>query len=229
MHIALLEDDPIQRELLAAWCRSAGHEVTCWPSFNSARSGMTHAHCDVLLLDWTLTDSTGLEVIEWIRQSKGWSCAIVVLTAHEGERLVVEALSAGADDFMFKPASRDVLLARIQAAYRRVAPQGMLVFRLGPYEVDVSRHQISIDGRPLAMTQKEFEMATYLLQNPGRLFSRDHLLNKVWGVNVFIESRTVDTHASRLRKKLRLDGSTGWRLYSVYGYGYRLASSDSEV
>lgn len=228
MHLALLEDDPIQRELLAAWCRSAGHQVTCWPSFGSARSGLSNTHCDVLLLDWMLSDSIGLEVIEWIRLSKGWSCAIVVLTAHEDERLVVEALSAGADDFMLKPASREVLLARIQAAYRRVSPQGLLVFRLGPYEVDVSRHQISIDGVPQAMTQKEFEMATYLLQNPGRLFSRDHLLNKVWGVDVLLESRTVDTHASRLRKKLRLDGSTGWRLTSVYGYGYRLTSSEAE-
>jgi DNA-binding response OmpR family regulator len=139
----------------------------------------------------------------------------------------VDALSAGADDFMLKPASREVLLARIKAAYRRVSPQGLLVFRLGPYEVDVSRHQISVDGVPLAMTLKEFEMATYFLQNPGRLFSRDHLLNKVWGVDVLLESRTVDTHASRLRKKLKMDGSTGWRLTSVYGYGYRLTSSDA--
>ncbi len=228
MHLAILEDDPIQREFLAAWCRSAGHEVTCWPSFSSVRTGLAHAHCDVLLLDWTLKDGIGLEVIEWLRLAKGWSCAIVVLTAHEDERLVVEALSAGADDFMIKPASKEVLLARIQAAYRRVSPQGLLVFRLGPYEVDVSRHQISIEGVPQAMTQKEFEMATYLLQNPGRLFSRDHLLNKVWGMEVLVESRTVDTHASRLRKKLRLDGSTGWRLTSVYGYGYRLTAADAE-
>ena len=227
MYLALIEDDPIQREFLAAWCRAAGHVVTCWPSFGAARSGLAHSHCDVLLLDWTLNDGTGLEVIEWMRLSKGWSCAIVVLTAHEDERLVVKALSAGADDFMLKPASREVLLARITAAYRRVSPQGMLVFRLGPYEVDVSRHQISVNGTPLAMTQKEFEMATYFLQNPGRLFSRDHLLNKVWGMDVMLESRTVDTHASRLRKKMRLDGSNGWLLSSVYGYGYRLASADA--
>jgi DNA-binding response OmpR family regulator len=92
--------------------------------------------------------------------------------------------------------------------------------------VDVQRHRLAIDGSPVTLTQKEFDLSVYFFQNPGKLLSRDHLLNRIWGINAELDTRTVDTHVSRLRKKLMLDGAKGWKLVPVYGYGYRLDRID---
>jgi DNA-binding response OmpR family regulator len=120
-----------------------------------------------------------------------------------------------------KPPQPAALLARIGAVGRRVRQGGLPVLRMGAYEVDVQRHRVTVQGEPITLTQKEFDLTAYLFQSPGKLLSRDHLLNKVWGFNADVDTRTVDTHVSRLRKKLTLDGSLGWRMVPVYGYGYR--------
>jgi DNA-binding response OmpR family regulator len=97
-----------------------------------------------------------------------------------------------------------------------------MAIRIGPYEIDPERRSVSIDGRLIALTQKEFDLAVYLFQNVGRLLSRIKLLEEVWGVEADLDTRTVDTHVSRVRRKLLLDESTGWKLLPVYGFGYRL-------
>jgi DNA-binding response OmpR family regulator len=93
---------------------------------------------------------------------------------------------------------------------------------VGPYEIDPERRSVLVDGKPVALTQKEFDLAVYLFQNSGRLLSRVKLLEQVWGVSADLDTRTVDTHVSRVRRKLQLDESTGWKLLPVYGFGYRL-------
>ena len=119
------------------------------------------------------------------------------------------------------------LLARLENVARRVKPGGLPVLRLGSFEVDVQRHRLTLDGTAITLTQKEFDLSVYLFQNPGKLLSRDHLLNKIWGLNTEVDTRTVDTHISRLRKKLLLDGSKGWKLTPIYGYGYRFDRVDA--
>jgi DNA-binding response OmpR family regulator len=119
------------------------------------------------------------------------------------------------------------LLARLENVARRVKPGGLPVLRLGSFEVDVARHRLTLDGAAITLTQKEFDLSVYLFQNPGKLLSRDHLLNKIWGLNTEVDTRTVDTHISRLRKKLLLDGSKGWKLTPIYGYGYRFDRVDA--
>ena len=101
------------------------------------------------------------------------------------------------------------------------------MLRAGAYEIDVQRHRIAVEGQPVTVTQKEFDLAVYLLQNPGKLLSRDHLLDRIWGIQAEVGTRTVDTHVSRLRKKLGLDGSRGWKLVPVYGVGYRVERVDA--
>ncbi|MFM2075326.1 MAG: hypothetical protein RJB34_1631 [Pseudomonadota bacterium] len=222
MHIALLEDDPDQRALLQLWLRSDGHDCVGWATLCELQSDFGRSHFDVLLLDWMLPDGSGLDGLNWVRQTVGWNVAVVVLTTRDDEATVVRALQAGADDFLVKPAKPLELLARLNAAVRRTGAHGVLVLKLGAYEVDLSRHTLSVQGIVQTMTQKEFDLAVYLFQNPGKLLSRDHLLNKIWGMNADVDTRTVDTHISRLRKKLSLDERLGWKLSSVYGYGYRL-------
>lgn len=229
MHLALLEDDPDQRALLSLWLEAGGHSCTGWESLADFRAGLPRAHYDALLLDWLLPDGSGLDALKWARQTVGWNMAVLVLTARDDEATVVQALLAGADDYVVKPAKQQELLARLATAVRRASPAGIMVLKLGAYEVDVPRHKLFLRGKPLTLTQKEFDLAVYCFQNPGKLLSRDHLLNKIWGLNTEVDTRTVDTHVSRLRKKLELDGREGWKMNAVYGYGYRLDRVDIPV
>lgn len=226
MHVGILEDDVDQQALIKLWLESSQHSSTVFGTVAQMLEGLKREHFDALLLDWMLPDGSGAEVLQWVRENMGWKIAVVVLTARDEEATVVQALQAGADDFVVKPPKQAELLARLSAAARRAGPSGLPVLRLGAYEVDVPRHTLSMDGAPVTLTQKEFDLAVYLFQSPAKLLSRDHLLNKVWGINSEVDTRTVDTHVSRLRKKLALDGSRGWKMSPVYGYGYRLDRVD---
>jgi DNA-binding response OmpR family regulator len=188
--------------------------------------GAKRERFDLLLIDWMLPDGTGADVLQWVRGNLGWDVPVVVVTARDDEATVVAALKMGADDYVVKPPKPMELLARLENVARRVKPGGLPVLRLGSYEVDIAGHRLSLDGAPITLTQKEFDLSVYLFQNPGKLLSRDHLLNKIWGLNTDVDTRTVDTHISRLRKKLLLDGSKGWKLTPIYGYGYRFDRVD---
>ncbi|MFZ4624805.1 MAG: response regulator transcription factor [Rhodoferax sp.] len=227
MHIGILEDDSDQLALLALWLESASHTSHGFGLTADFIAGIKKERFDLLLIDWMLPDGTGADVLQWVRQNLGWDIAVVVVTVRDDEDTVVSALKAGADDFVVKPPKPQELLARLASAARRVKPGGLSVLRLGVFEVDVQRHTLTLEGSPITLTQKEFDLSVYLFQNPGKLLSRDHLLNKIWGLNTEVDTRTVDTHVSRLRKKLRLDGSTGWKLTPIYGYGYRFDRVDT--
>ncbi len=165
-------------------------------------------------------------MLKWARQNLGWETPILVLTARDDEETVVQALGAGADDYVVKPAKPMELMARVAALGRRLRPGGVQMLRLGAFEIDIQSQRLMLDGAAVPMTQKEFDLAVYLFQNPGKLLSRDHLLNKIWGISADVDTRTVDTHISRLRKKLGLDGGKGWKLVPVYGVGYRFERVD---
>lgn len=221
MHIGIAEDDPDQQDLLRLWLESAQHSVAAYGTVAQYIEALKRERFDMLLIDWMLPDGTGADLLQWARGNLGWETPILVLTARDDEETVVEALQAGADDYVVKPPKPAELLARVAALGRRVRSNALPVLRLGAFEIDIQRQRLSIDGDPVVLTQKEFDLSAYLFQNPGKLLSRDHLLNKIWGLNAEVDTRTVDTHVSRLRKKLGLDGSKGWKLVPVYGVGYR--------
>lgn len=226
MHIAVLEDDSDQRALLELWLGSGQHSSRGFGTTVQFIEGAKRERFDLLLIDWMLPDGTGADVLQWIRENLGWDIPVVVVTARDDEATVVSALKMGADDYVVKPPKPMELLARLENVARRVKPGGLPVLRLGSFEVDVTGHRLSLDGTAITLTQKEFDLSVYLFQNPGKLLSRDHLLNKIWGLNTDVDTRTVDTHISRLRKKLLLDGSKGWKLTPIYGYGYRFDRVD---
>ncbi len=227
MHVGILEDNKVQQALIQLWLTRAQHTCTLFGTVATMISGLKGEHFDGLLLDWMLPDGSGAEVLQWVRQNMGWHMAVVVLTARDDEATVVQALQAGADDFVVKPPKQLELIARLAAAARRTSPGGLPVLRLGAFEIDIPRQTLSMDGAPVTLTPKEFDLAVYLFQSPAKLLSRDHLLNKVWGIHADVDTRTVDTHVSRLRKKLSLDGTRGWKMSPVYGYGYRLDRVDA--
>lgn len=221
MHIAILEDDPVQRELLGMLVQQAQHSCKSFETVAAFQAALQGETFDLALIDWMLPDGNGGDVLRWIRKNIGWQLPSIVITAREEEPVVVAALEAGADDYIVKPAKPLELLARITAASRRARPGALPVLRAGDYEIDIARQRLAMLGRAVELTQKEFDLAVCLFQNMGKLLSRDYLLDKVWGVSADVDARTVDTHVSRLRRKLHLDGSHGWKLVSIYGFGYR--------
>lgn len=229
MHIGIVEDDPDQLALISLWLEAAQHSVHGYATATDYLDALKKEHFDLLLIDWMLPDGTGADLLPWVRGNLGWDLPVLVVTAREDEETVVQALQAGADDYVVKPLKHLELLARVAALGRRVRSGGLPVLRMGAFEIDITRQRLTLDDEPLTMTQKEFDLSTYLFQNPGKLLSRDHLLNKIWGINVEVDTRTVDTHISRLRKKLSLDGTKGWKLSPVYGVGYRLERVDLSV
>src|SRR5205823_1429444 len=155
----------------------------------------------------------------------------LMLTARSEEVDRVLGLEVGADDYLTKPFSMRELLARVRALLRRVeldremnvAADAPPVLQAGRLQVDLASHTVSIDGTPVQLTPKEFDLLALLVRNPGRVFSRDYLIEKVWGYEAVGSDRTVDTHVLRLRKKLGTDGE---RIEAVWGVGYRLARGD---
>lgn len=222
--IGCVEDDPDQTELLRLWLEHAGYGCAVFATASDFRRRLGNEAVDLVLLDRSLPDAKGLEVLAWIRQSPNAKLPVIFLTASGDEADIIEGLAAGADDYVVKPPKQGELLARVAAVLRRRGSDadGAETIDLPPYRIDAQRRQISIHGESVELTQREYELACYLFRRQGRIVSRDALLENVWNLAGGVSTRTVDTHISRLRKKLGLAGEHGWRLTAVYQHGYRI-------
>ncbi|MGH8192150.1 MAG: response regulator transcription factor, partial [Rhodanobacteraceae bacterium] len=225
--VGCVEDDPEQTELLRLWLEHAGYRCAVFRTATEFRRRLGNEAVDLLLLDRHLPDATGLEVLAWIRESANTGLPVIFLTASGEESDIVEGLAAGADDYVVKPPKQGELLARVAAVLRRrgADSDGSDTMELAPYRIDAQRRQVSVHGEPVELTQREYELACYLFRRQGRIVSRDALLENVWNLGGDVSTRTVDTHISRLRKKLGLSGENGWRLTAVYQHGYRIEQS----
>jgi len=225
MRIALLEDELDQADLVCTWLKGAGHSCHIFTLGRDLVREAQRETFDMFLLDWEVPGMSGAEVLAWIRANIAEPVPVLFVTARQREEDIVHALTSGADDYMVKPLGKMELLARVDALGRRARPapradEGVLEFgRLG---IDLRTRQVKLDGEDVAMTQKDFELAAFLLRNLGRLLSRGYILEAVWGQSAEINTRTVDTHISRIRGKLQLTPENGWRLSAVYQHGYRL-------
>jgi len=220
VHIGILEDDSAQQELYKLWFNTPPHSCQCYGTAKGFVDVLQKERFDLLLIDWMLPDGSGDVVLKWVREHLGWELPVIFITSRDSEVDVVTALRAGADDYIVKPPKYHELLARIESQARRAKPPSVLTF--GAYEVDQERRGITVDGKAVELTQKEFELACYMLQSPGKLLSRVHLLEKLWGLNANVDTRTVDTHVSRIRRKLEIGPERGWQIIPVYGWGYRI-------
>lgn len=222
--VGLLEDDPDMAALVGQWLEDAGYATRWFRSVTQYRRRQGSEAIDLLLLDWMLPDGTGIDVIAAIRSSANNRLPVIFLTARDAEDDLVRGLSSGGDDYVIKPPKQRELIARVNAALRRQSGDGDTaeMIELSPYCVDVKRRRVSIEGRDIDLTQREFDLASFLFRRHGRIISRDALLENVWNLTSAVSTRTVDTHISRLRKKLALNGDNGWRLAAIYQHGYRL-------
>ncbi|MCL2657047.1 MAG: response regulator transcription factor [Betaproteobacteria bacterium] len=223
MRLALLEDDPDQSLMVATWLKEAGNDVYAFERPRELLKIAGRESFDLFLIDWNLPDMSGTEVLRWLRDERSDATPVIFVTARDAEEDIVSALSAGADDYIIKPVRRMELLSRIEAVLRRVRPkepERELV--LPPYRFDLLLKRAFVGDEVVDLTDKEFELAVFLFRNTGKLFSRGHLLEAVWGRNPSLATRTIDTHVSRLRGKLSLRPENGYRLTPAYNYGYRL-------
>jgi DNA-binding response OmpR family regulator len=234
VRIGLLEDDASQIELISLWTKEAGDQLQSYTTGKSFREALNNESFDLLVLDWHLPDTTGIEVLDWLRNEKASNTPVIFITSRDDEESVVEALDHGADDYMVKPVNKGVTLARIKALSRRnrnsndstnvdsksAEPGGVELY--DPYEINQSERRISVNGETIKLTNKEFELAAYLFRSAGCLVSRDFLLETIWGTRADLNTRTVDTHISRIRSKLGINPAAGWQLSSIYQRGYRL-------
>ena len=223
MRIALLEDEHEQAQNIQTILSERGHVCDSFPSGQTFLGAVLHRSYDLMILDWQIPDLSGIEVLESIRAQLNWPLPAIFLTQRDSEEDIVKALDAGADDYLAKPARAAELLARINALARRSQPENEeSVLLYGPFEVNTRQRNIHLHGQPLTLTDKDFDLALCLFQNQGRLLTRDMLLERVWGLGKDINTRTVDTHVSRLRRRLGLNPENGFRIKTIYQRGYRL-------
>ena len=221
MRVAVLEDDARHLELTRRTLASTGNDCHGFTDGRSLRRALRRESFDLLVLDWQLRG--GLEMLHWARTNLHERVPVLFITDRNSEADVIEGLAAGADDFMIKPLRAGELMARVKALLRRAYHQQLpneLAF--GRYRFDVAKVRIAVDGNPVTLKQKEFDLALFLFQNIGRLLSRKHLLEAIWGIEAEVASRSLDTHVSRLRAKLGLQPENGYRLAAIYSVGYRL-------
>ncbi len=200
-----------------------GYEVTTVPSGERALEIARGGTVDLLLLDVMLPGMSGIEVLRVLRR-EGSSTPVIIVSAKGDEIDRVVGLKVGADDYVTKPFSRPELLARIEALLRRHRRDAQNepesdVLRSGPLTIDVDRREVTLDGDPLHLTTKEFDLLAMMAAQPGRIYTRDQLLGRVWGYDYDGDGRTVDVHISWLRGKLRGGGTHNY-FRTVRGVGY---------
>jgi DNA-binding response OmpR family regulator len=230
MRIAALDDEIGQLELIQHTMAGIGHECHGFSTGRSLLRELRHQTYDLLVLDWSLPDVQGPSVVKWIRQDLNSRLPILFVTNRCEEADMVEGLAAGADDFMVKPIRVGELEARVRALLRRAYPsqhESELVF--GAYHFLPYSRTLEVNGEAVELKHREYELALFLFQNLGRLLSRQHLREAVWGVGAETPSRSLDTHISRLRSKLELRPSNGFLLSAIYGLGYRLEAIEPDA
>ena len=221
--IYLVEDDDSIRELVLCTLHTTGFEAEGFRNAADFWQALEKELPQLVLLDIMLPDEDGLHILKRLRAgAETADLPVMMLTAKSSEYDRVVGLDSGADDYMPKPFGMMELVSRVRALLRRAAKPAAedKLFTAGSLAVDVKRRAVTVDGEPVILTYKEFELLCYLLENRGVVLSRDQILTKIWDYNYSGETRTVDVHIRTLRQKL---GDAGALIETVRGVGYRLA------
>ncbi|WP_353936040.1 response regulator transcription factor [Mitsuokella jalaludinii] len=228
MQILVVDDEASIRELLTFNLKKNGYEVTAAADGREALAKA--AGMDLVLLDIMLPEVDGLEVCRRLKADPQTSgIPIIMLTAKAEEIDRVLGLELGADDYVVKPFSMRELLARVKAVLRRSAKDSQSekgreeTLKIGGLRLDFSSYQAWLHDEPIALTPKEYELLKLLVTNPGRAFTRDELLERIWGYEYYGDTRTVDVHIRHLRAKLKDDENISKAIETVRGIGYRFA------
>jgi two-component system phosphate regulon response regulator PhoB len=223
--ILVVEDERPIREMIAFGLRRAGFEVREAADARAGRAEVANKRPDLLLVDWMLPDTSGLEFTRALKRDRETSeLPIIMLTARAEEGDKIAGLEGGADDYITKPFSPRELLARINAVLRRsMPPEGTERIDIEGLVLDQSSQRVSSGDRTVALGPTEYRMLAFFMTHPERVYTREQLLDRVWGGNVYVEERTIDVHIRRLRKALEEFGYDRL-IQTVRGSGYRFSS-----
>ena len=223
--ILVVEDEAPIREMLCFVLEQKGYEAVEAEDYDTALAKIQEPYPELILLDWMLPGGSGLNLIKHLKRDElTRQIPVVMLTARGEEEDKVKGLEVGADDYITKPFSPKELMARLKAVMRRVSPTSIEeVIDVQGLKLDPVSHRVSSHDTPLEMGPTEFKMLHFFMTHQERVYSREQLLNNVWGTNVYVEDRTVDVHIRRLRKALESDGHDKM-VQTVRGAGYRFST-----
>lgn len=222
-YVLVMEDEDALATLLSYNLEKEGYRVVVASDGEEGMLQIEERLPDLVLLDWMLPKLSGIEVCRRIRgRPETRNMPIIMLTARGEESDRIRGLDTGADDYLTKPFSMSELIARIRAVLRRIRP-GLADDRLNHGDIVIDRvaHRVRRSGQEIHLGPTEFRLLDHLMQHPGRVFSREQLLDAVWGSDVYVEARTVDVHVGRLRKALNVDGTVN-PIRTVRSAGYSL-------
>ncbi len=221
--ILVVEDELSIQEIVGLYLRRAGYQVITAADGQQALELLNRQLPDLVVLDLMLPKVNGLEITQWMR-SRG-DIPIIMLTARREEPDRIAGLEMGADDYVIKPFSPQELVSRVRAVLRRshgsTKEEGEQALSLGDIHIDPTTRLVTIQGREVPLTVKEFDLLWQLARHPRQVYTRDQLLENVWGISQFIDPGTVTVHMRRLREKIETDPSSPVHIITVWGLGYK--------
>jgi len=226
MNVLLVEDDEDIGEMLQLSLQSSGISVTWCVDVMKAQESLRDSTPDIILLDWMLPGISGPDWVKFLKnQDENKRIPIIMLTARSEEEDKVAGLETGADDYVTKPFSVRELIARMNAVLRRAEIKTVSSeIKVGPLFIDPDSHRVAINNVDVMMSPTEYKLLHFFASHPNKVYSRNQLLDNVWGDNVYVEDRTVDVHIRRLRKILDAQGCADL-VQTVRGFGYKLVSA----
>lgn len=224
-HILVVEDEPSQMELISYNLKAQGFQVTQSQSGEAGLQVVEEVLPDLIILDWMLPGISGIEVCRQVKRKKETrKVPVIMLTARSEEVDRIRGLDTGADDYVVKPYSVNELVARVRALLRRTRPASIgEVLKFDGLILDSEQHKVTRNGKPVKLGPTEYRLLTTFMESPKRVWSRDRLLDRVWGMDSDVDYRTVDVHIGRLRKALKQPGTPD-PIRTVRGTGYSLDS-----
>jgi DNA-binding response OmpR family regulator len=221
--ILVVEDEPSIAEVVSLYLQRAGYRVLQANDGQAALAMLSELTPSLVVLDLMLPKVDGLTITRWLREQG--DIPIIILTARRAESDRIAGLEMGADDYIVKPFSPQELVSRVRAVLRRARassePTGEAPLTFGELVIDPRTRQVAVQGNEVGLTAKEFDMLWWLARHPRQVFSRDQLLENIWGVSEYIDPGTVTVHVRRLREKIERDPSEPKHILTVWGVGYK--------
>lgn len=231
MRIAIADDDNTMSDYIVGIAQDQGYNSQVFSNGDLLLTSLRRDTYDLVMLDWNMPGTSGIQALESIRSTIENAPPVIMLTNRADKRDIAAALQAGADDYIIKPEVPEIIAARMAAVMRRTSKVDPTIRmgQYGPYTFDFINRTIAVKGEEVVLTAKEYGLALMFFRNLNRAMSRSYLLQTLWNSVADLPTRTLDMHVSRIRSKLALTAENGYRVQTVFGYGYRLECLTNET
>ncbi len=227
MRVFIADNDSDVVDYLKQIVEDLGHDAVGFTDSKTFTEILLREAFDLVILDWNIRAANEISLLEWMNKTLVTRPPVIMMANRSAKRDIAEALNAGADDYITKPESRNIIAARVNALLRGNAACGAFDTEVtyGAYKMNRLEQSVSIHGQTVILTAKEFELAEMFFKNTDRTLSRHYIMQTIWRTTATLATRTLDMHISRVRAKLALQPENGFRIFTVFGYGYRLESA----